>query len=131
MSFSSGAAARSKLCTAWQQRNGFVVTSLLRCIDGFVYALVIERLKGAVGAARFLGHPREGICLANDLAALLGWSSYGLLDGVDKDDLVNISQQRLAAQLVEQNRDWLVGQLSILVDALETWLREWMWETND
>jgi hypothetical protein len=126
----SHAAARSKLCAAWHLRCGHVVTSMLHQIDGFMHALVVDQLKNVFGAARFMGHPRDGVCLVNDFAALLCWSSYGLLDGLGKDDFREARQHRLAAQLVEQNCDRLADQLSKLVDALELWLREWMQEVG-
>lgn len=130
ISFRSHAGARSKLYSAWHQRCGYIVTSLLCRIDGFMYPLVVDHLKSAVGASRFMGHPRQGICLVNDLTALLCWSSYGLLDGLKKDDFMKTTEHRLAAQIVEQNCDRLADQLSKLVDALELWLREWMHEVG-
>jgi hypothetical protein len=127
----SRATARSRLCTAWQARKGHIVTSLLHHIDGLVYALVVEHMKSAVGVARFMGHPRAGISLTNDFAALLSWSCYGLLEGVEKDDIVNITHQRLSVQIVEEHRKSLVGQLKDLIDANEMWLRAWIQEAAD
>lgn len=126
--FRDFAAARSKLCAACNRRCRRVVTGLLHQLDGFMHALVVERLHQTVAAARFMGHPRPGLCLVSDFTALMSWSSFGLVQQWAKNNLEEEQEQRIAAQLLEQERQQLAAHLSSLTDNFELWLRDWIQE---
>lgn len=117
------AAVRSALCNALHRHLGQPISPLLRHLDGALHAFAAERLHRQISPAT-LGHPRPGLCLVDEFAALLHWPAHALLATLETGDLRDMPPAQLAASLLA-GTDSIDDALAALLARFELWLRSW------